>query len=305
MEQKQKYHLFLHPTDGETIEGIFLYEQKRLIIADNAPLFLWSKYGGFFEKAINLNDCLNKSFIHPVRLQISELIDEIEWERMEAYQCFAKGKAIHDEVETFSKRGIDFQKVDKVTAECIDKWLSNDNLIEDEPIFPEKVFFGGASIYGPINLIDEITEGLDHRIIFKGKSGSGKSTFMRKFAKVAEKQKRSVQYFPCALDPRSIDMIIIPSLSLAVIDGTPPHVITPTREGDVSLDLYERCKKMDVVLHEEKLTEINVKYKEVMKKGTEHLRNVDKKEDILHDIFQHALRKEQFDQMIDNVAYNK
>lgn len=303
--QKQNFHLFLHPTDGEALEGILLYEKNLLIIADHSPMFLWSKYRGIFQKTINLNDCLNSSLLQGASSQIKALIDELEGERREAYACFAKGKSIHEEKESLSKKGIDFQKVNRITEDMINQWLGKDFSPSNEVPIPKQVFFGSSSIFGPINVIDELTEGLEHRIIMKGKSGSGKSTFMRKFAKEAEKKKLSVQYFPCALDPQSIDMIVLPDLSMAIVDGTMPHVVEPTREGDITLSLSEQSEVSGERIDEEKLSVIMKKYKQVMKKGTEHLHNSYKIELRLDDIFNQALLKGRFDKLVKEVGNEK
>lgn len=63
--------------------------------------------------------------------------------------------------------------------------------------------------------------------IIKGGPGTGKSSFMRALGRAAEKQGLDVDYVLCSGDPDSLDGVYIPSLKLAWVDGTAPHVIEP------------------------------------------------------------------------------
>ena len=70
------------------------------------------------------------------------------------------------------------------------------------------------------------------RYVIKGGPGTGKSSFMRRVAEYAEARGRGVEYFRCSSDPESLDGIIIDG-SVAVFDGTAPHVYEPRLIGVV------------------------------------------------------------------------
>jgi hypothetical protein len=87
--------------------------------------------------------------------------------------------------------------------------------------------------------------------------------------------------YHCSLDPDNIDMIVIEQLNTAVIHGTDPHEIKPSRPGDVVVDMLdcidsekaEKFKEKAVKFEEEfnitqdqaikSLKEANEKYVEV------------------------------------------
>ena len=73
-------------------------------------------------------------------------------------------------------------------------------------------------------------ERIKKRYIIKGGPGTGKSSFMRRVAVFAEERGREVEYFRCSSDPDSLDGIIIDG-SIAVLDGTAPHVYEPSMVG--------------------------------------------------------------------------
>ena len=75
--------------------------------------------------------------------------------------------------------------------------------------------------------------------VIKGGPGTGKSTLMKRIDAEAKKRGLGAERYYCSSDTRSLDAIVIPALSLAVIDGTAPHTVEPTLVGvkDHYLDL--------------------------------------------------------------------
>ncbi|MBR2459910.1 MAG: hypothetical protein IKB34_01590 [Clostridia bacterium] len=71
--------------------------------------------------------------------------------------------------------------------------------------------------------------------IIKGGPGTGKSRFISEMGKKAEEQGRSVEYFFCSSDPRSLDGVIFTDHSgtgrIGIIDGTAPHSYEPVTPG--------------------------------------------------------------------------
>ncbi len=87
-------------------------------------------------------------------------------------------------------------------------------------------FFAGANTkQGFFSLFDEVFKEIQRIYILKGSSGCGKSTFMKRIAKEAEKHNLDYHLIFCSADPSSLDGIIIPQLSVAIADGTHPHVM--------------------------------------------------------------------------------
>lgn len=69
--------------------------------------------------------------------------------------------------------------------------------------------------------------------ILKGGPGTGKSTFMTKVAQDIINLGLAIEYHQCSSDNDSLDGIVIPSLKIAIIDGTAPHVLDPKNPGAV------------------------------------------------------------------------
>ncbi|MBE6686966.1 MAG: hypothetical protein E7591_07010 [Ruminococcaceae bacterium] len=88
---------------------------------------------------------------------------------------------------------------------------------------PEEFFASANSGYGFINMFADAFKDLEHLYIIKGGSGTGKSSFMKRAAKYAQKRGYRVEYCLCSSDPDSIDGIIIHGIEVGIIDGTSPH----------------------------------------------------------------------------------
>lgn len=72
-----------------------------------------------------------------------------------------------------------------------------------------------------------------HIFVIKGGPGVGKSTFMKKIAESMLKMGYDLEYHCCSSDNNSIDGLVIPSLRIALMDGTSPHIVDPKNPGAV------------------------------------------------------------------------
>ncbi len=96
-------------------------------------------------------------------------------------------------------------------------------------------FLGANSPRGFYSLYDQLIP-LEHAravYILKGGPGCGKSTLMKKVAQRAQELGLPVECILCSGDPASLDAVVLPSLQVALVDGTAPHVVEPKCPGAV------------------------------------------------------------------------
>ncbi len=120
-------------------------------------------------------------------------------------------------------------------------------------------FLGANSRHGFYSFYSELIDlkSADAVYILKGGPGSGKSSLMKKVAATAEEKGYEVERIFCSSDPDSLDGIVIPKLSRAVVDGTSPHVVEPVYalavERYVNLGQFADCdaiaKKKDEIIN--------------------------------------------------------
>jgi len=96
-------------------------------------------------------------------------------------------------------------------------------------------FLGANSPRGFYSLYDQLIPLEDARAVYilKGGAGCGKSTLMKQVARAAEGSGIPVEYILCSGDPDSLDAVVLPTLKIALVDGTAPHVVEPKYPGVV------------------------------------------------------------------------
>mgnify|MGYP003585492775 CR=1 FL=1 len=96
------------------------------------------------------------------------------------------------------------------------------------------IFPGGNTPEGFFSYYKYIIPADGKRIfLIKGGPGTGKSTFMKKIGAEMVARGYSVEHHHCSSDPNSLDGLVIPSLNVALMDGTAPHIVDPQNPGCV------------------------------------------------------------------------
>ncbi|MFT4414156.1 PRK06851 family protein [Fredinandcohnia humi] len=281
---------YLHcSSDNQSIDGIIVPSRKLGFVDGTAPHVIEPRYPGVVEKVIDLGLFRDDQYLSQYREEIITLTDDISKSFEDAYNAFAEAKKIHLKREDIYLSSMNFKKADGVLQSLINSIFSEPVEREENPT-TRKRFFGAATPKGAVNFIDNITEDLERRIIIKGRPGSGKSTLMKKLGKHAEQNSLSVEYYLCAFDPKSIDMIIIPKLGVSVVDGTAPHVVDPFREQDEVVDMFELCMDSNVeVTHKKEIDELNLAYKNKMTIATNYLSEAKRLHDKLEEYYKEAM----------------
>lgn len=129
-----------------------------------------------------------------------------------------------------------------------------------------RMFPGGNTSEGFYSYFDNILGRDANRLyILKGGPGTGKSTIMKRFAKRAQELNYELEYHHCASDPSSIDVVVVPELKVAIVDGTSPHAIDPKVPGAVDeiINLGEFWDETEMIKNKDTLRELletNSKY---------------------------------------------
>ncbi len=133
-------------------------------------------------------------------------------------------------------------------------------MIKKEP----KYFLAANSGEGFVSYFEDFINNADgfHIFIIKGGPGTGKSSFMKKMAKRASKNKIESVFCPCSSDPNSLDGVIFPKNKIAFFDGTAPHIIEPHLVG-----IKEEILNFGQFWHTERLKESREKIEKLTKEN--------------------------------------
>lgn len=185
--------------------------------------------------------------------------------RRKITDLFMEAKKIHTKQEEIYIKNTDFKKLDTIT-QCIAQMLFPvDICINKEQATETHRFFGAPTVKGNKNYIQSLTAELNNRFFIKGRPGTGKSTFMKKLAAHARNAAFDIELYHCALDPKSVDMLVVRELGLCVFDSTSPHEYFPERLGDGIIDIYGMCVEPETERrHSVELEILNEKYRELI-----------------------------------------
>lgn len=217
---------------------------------------------------LNVPAYLDESY--SLRLTEDDSLTKARGQIQEAYGCFGQALSIHDDWEKIFITSIDFEAMDELAEETIEKLLGG-RKTEHTGTSVDR-FFGAATVNGSYDYIPNITQEIPKRYFLKGRPGTGKSTFLKKIGKAAQDLGYRVEIYHCAFDPNSLDMIVIRELGLCVFDSTAPHEYFPDRETDEIIDIYQAAVQPGTdEKYEKEIAGYSRGYKAKVKEAVGHL----------------------------------
>jgi len=171
---------------------------------------------------------------------------------------------IHDEWEKIYIDRMDFDQADRFREDLV-ATLFNTKIHASGKARVLRRFFGASTPVGLHDFIPELTAGLK-RYLIKGRPGSGKSTLMKDVVAKAEELGYDVDVYHCSLDPKSLDMVVVPELDFCLFDATSPHEYEPSFASDEVVDTYSAFIRKDTDMRcADVLSEIESRYKNQIK----------------------------------------
>lgn len=267
------------------IEGVIVREMSLAILNKRI-------YDGPKEKITKTVQIDNK-ISYPVIPAYKQAVTNNE----KAYQCFAKGLKIHEQLEKVYIGEMNFNKADQIIEKLKSDIFSNEKPKKSESIVYERLF-GTNTPDGIVNTVPSLIEPLQHKVFILGRAGTGKSYLMNKVVEQCLKLGIDVELYRCSLDPNSIDMVIIRELSVCIHDNTSPHIISMHYENQQIIDMYkETVKQTTEKDNEEKINQLQHLYKKEMTRGLRYLQEHEVDTD---SIFK-KIKKENFSHIIKKI----
>lgn len=200
--------------DPESVDAIVIPSIKVAIIDGTAPHMIDPKYPGVTGSLYNLGEFLNEEGLGENKDNIIKAMEDNKNIYIRVYKYLAAAKLIHDDIEWINGYAMDFNKVNKVTNQLIDKYL---NRIDDKNRFGKvrRLFGSSYTLKGRVDHTDTFIDVVEKIIYIKGDEGTGKSTLLQKLSTTALNKGYNVEVYHEPLDPQNIESIIIPEIGLA------------------------------------------------------------------------------------------
>ena len=275
-------------SDNDSLDGLVIPELKVALMDGTAPHTVDPKFPGVVDEIINLGCYWNRAKLEKSKQKIIDLTQSISRRFNGLYSYLQEARLVHDRWEEYYLEGMNFQKANHKTDKITKELLGYKKLADN--VGAERHLFGSAfTPKGVVDYFNNITADLKSRYIIKGRPGTGKSTLMKQVAQDVLQKGYNVQYFHCSFDPASIDMIVIPKLDTALIDGTAPHVVDAARIGDLVIDMFE-CVAQDIYQKNlDKIKEVEDSYSHIMEKALQELQIAKRLHDELEEYYIEAM----------------
>ena len=230
--------------------------------------------------------------------------DEIDRLQLNANQFFKKmymhlnaALHIHDEWEKIYVDRMDFKQADQFRKDLVARLFATDIPSHGAGSRVLRRFFGASTPSGLHDFIPELTTGLK-RYLIKGRPGTGKSTLMKEIVEQAELLGYDVDVYHCSLDPKSLDMVVVPELNFCIFDATAPHEYDVSFASDEIVDTYtafikdgtdERCADI--------LENVEARYNNQIKSALGAMKAGYECREALGEIYQDAFIPSRFDEL--------
>lgn len=274
---------FLHcSSDNRSLDGVVVPALGVAVVDGTAPHVVDPRYPGAVDEIVNLGDYWDEEFLRRHREEIVEAADTIGQLFQATYRNLEEAREIEKEWETYNAALIDKERLQDLAQKLT------------EEVFPAspgvRHFFAGAlTPEGMVSFMESLTEGCERRFILKGEPGCGKSVLLRRIVKEALGRGYSVEVFHCAFNPHSLDMVLIPALKTAVLDGSFPHAVEGRRAGDRVIDLMKLAGAGKSEEKGAKPEEWRKGFDAALKKAFEHLQRASEVHDYLEAFYVQAM----------------
>ncbi|WP_066638277.1 PRK06851 family protein [Desulfolucanica intricata] len=211
-------------SDNGSLDGVVIPALKIAMLDGTAPHVVDPKNPGAVDEILHLGDHWDQAGLLAHKAEILACNKETGRLFTRAYSYLAGAKIFLDEVK-FYYRGtgaFDVGTFDKKVLELTHEIFEGKPRQTDRPK-DRHLFATAITPEGPESHLESIVGHLDKRYIIMGDDGTGKSTLVRRLMEAALMRGFDVEAYHCTLDPDLIDHLVIPGLSVAIINAVEPH----------------------------------------------------------------------------------
>ncbi len=240
-------------SDNGSLDGVVIPAIDVAMIDGTAPHVVDPKNPGAVDEIVHLGDYWDEEGMRRNKEPILRLNREVGRLFQRAYGYLATASIYLKQIESYYQEtgALDVGGLNRLTIDLIEEIFVSGPTGNKHP-YERHLFATAITPDGPVNYLESIVGGLDRRYLINGDDGTGKTTLISRVAEAATMNGYDTEVYHCALDPDKIDHVVIPELSVAVINGVEPHYYQP-KALDVVIDTGDYVDKyIDLSLQEER-----------------------------------------------------
>ncbi len=240
-------------SDNGSLDGVVIPAIGVAMIDGTAPHIVDPKNPGAVDEIIHLGDYWDLDGMVRNKEPIMRLNREVGRLFRRAYGYLASANIYLRQIESYYQEtgALDVGGLNRLTMDLIAQIFGAGPTGNKRP-YERHLFATAITPDGPVNYLESIVGRLNRRYIINGDDGTGKTTLVQRVAEAATLNGYDTEVYHCALDPDRVDHLVIPGLSVALINGVEPHYYQ-AQANDVVIDTGDFVDKyIDLSLQEER-----------------------------------------------------
>ncbi|HZK19082.1 MAG TPA: PRK06851 family protein [Clostridia bacterium] len=241
-------------SDNTSLDGVVINDIKVALVDGTAPHIVEPRNPGVVGDIIYLGEHWDESALHEYKREIMACSKEGARLYKHAYSYLAAANLFLENVRSYYRNtgALDVAGLDRQILDITHEVFAGKPRPNHKPK-ARHLFATAITPYGPISHLESIVGHLDKRYIIDGDDGTGKTTIARRLLEAALMRGYDVEAYHCALNPDQVEHLVIPGLSVGIINGVEPHFYLP-KDGDTVIDTMQW---VDVSLDKTYLSEKN------------------------------------------------
>lgn len=216
-------------SDNDSIDGVIVPVLKIAVVDGTAPHVVDPMYPGAVDEIINLGDHWNREMLHESKAEIIRLTSAISASFNEAYEKLAEYKKIYDEFAV--KNTVGEKRITSYANDVIGEIFSED-LAKVSHFFASAVTPNGWTGYN-----QELCANVKKRFVIGSNNRYDVDLFLHKIEEAAILRGHDIDIYHSTFAPQCYEMLVLPKIGLAVVDGLVPDL--EPLESDILVELAE------------------------------------------------------------------
>ncbi len=269
-------------SDNNSLDGIVIPKLELAFLDGTAPHMIDPRFPGAIDEIINLGKFWDSKSIEENKSDIVYLTELISNRFSQAYSYLHSAKTIYLHWKKYYQKSQDKNSYKQIVNKLINKNIIKRNIQEGSE---RHLFASAITPEGAVNYLENLSEEINNRIVIKGKPGTGKSALIKDFCHEAAKYGYHILYLHCPLEPEELDAAIIPELDTALLVGTPPHYLEPTKTTDQTVNLVETINLDYIKDYNAEILDAEKLYEDMMKRVYYFLKSAKSHHDMLEEYY--------------------
>ncbi len=240
--RRRGYDLELHwcSSDPASLDAVVVPALGLVVLDGTAPHTRDPSYTGACEEILNFGEYWDTGFLRAHREEVVALTRRVSSLFAAAYENLALAARARAAERRYWKERRDEGRFFGIFRGLVEAALGAPLSFAEHSGRERCLFASAVSPAGVVHHLPSLLEGVERIVLVRGRPGSGREEALRGVVELGEKLGYEREVFPCAFDPREVDLVVFPERRTAVLHafaelGPPPSFLP----GEASLAEFD------------------------------------------------------------------